>query len=318
MRELGRTVMLSLVSVMIGCEDPEQGAAILEGSLAAAPDLANHPDYVSTPIGLLPRSCVHAAPKGAEIRKKADGGHDVIVGGKVVNTIPPCLFPPPPTVTNPDWKAWDEKAAPTNQYGYNWYRYVGAGFTVPAKPTSNGQTIYYFPGLSDSGYSTILQPVLQFGVSGCGGNINEWNMCNWWCSSPTNCIPDPNITAVNVGDIVYTDTYASSGCNSTGTSCTWKTQYYINGGALHTYTVTPGLAFKVAFKGVMEVQNRQGDCGPNTLAFTDAEVSEPGPGLTDYYDVQTPASSWTTGTHSGCTYGATEGDNGASVTLTSM
>jgi len=56
-------------------------------------------------------------------------------------------------------------------------------WVVPPPPaTDNGQLIYLFNGIEAADYKTILQPVLQWGVSPAGGG-NFWAIANWFVST---------------------------------------------------------------------------------------------------------------------------------------
>lgn len=77
--------------------------------------------------------------------------------------------------------------------------YFASNFTVPPAPaTSNGQTIFLFPGLQNS--SSILQPVLQWGPSAAGGG-NYWAIANWYVSSNGSALFS-NLIRVNPGTVL--------------------------------------------------------------------------------------------------------------------
>lgn len=76
--------------------------------------------------------------------------------------------------------------------GYSAYSYWGPNsnksaisqfsttWTVPPVPASaNGQLLYIFNALVPTSLATILQPVLQFGVSSAGGG-NYWAVASWY------------------------------------------------------------------------------------------------------------------------------------------
>ena len=74
-------------------------------------------------------------------------------------------------------------------------------WTVPNPPQNNsGQLIYLFNGLLDKDKTCILQPVLQWGASGFGGNAS-WGIANWLVDSSGHvCTTD--LVPVAVGDVV--------------------------------------------------------------------------------------------------------------------
>ena len=62
--------------------------------------------------------------------------------------------------------------------------YFQTEWIVPPPPaTKNGQLIYLFNGIENSGYNVILQPVLQWGVSPAGGG-DYWAVANWYVGAP--------------------------------------------------------------------------------------------------------------------------------------
>jgi hypothetical protein len=70
-------------------------------------------------------------------------------------------------------------------------------FVVPPAPaTSNGQTIFLFPGLQNSSY--ILQPVLQWGPSAAGGG-NYWAIANWYVDGSNGTALFSSLIRVNAG-----------------------------------------------------------------------------------------------------------------------
>jgi hypothetical protein len=77
--------------------------------------------------------------------------------------------------------------------------YFSTIWTVPAAPsTQSGQLIYLFNALEDGLGNDILQPVLQWGVSGSGGG-NYWAVASWYVDSSNHAFCTP-ATQVNVGD----------------------------------------------------------------------------------------------------------------------
>lgn len=77
--------------------------------------------------------------------------------------------------------------------------YFASTFTVPPAPaTSNGQTIFLFPGLQNS--TSILQPVLQWGPSAAGGG-NYWAIVNWYVSANGSALFS-NLVRVNPGTVL--------------------------------------------------------------------------------------------------------------------
>ena len=90
-------------------------------------------------------------------------------------------------------------------------------WTVPAEPTSDsGQLIYYFNGIQNSDRNSILQPVLQWGISPAGGGA-YWSVASWYIS-PTGHAVFSSLIRVNVGDILIgamTQTATGGGLSTT-------------------------------------------------------------------------------------------------------
>lgn len=58
--------------------------------------------------------------------------------------------------------------------------YFSTSWIVPSPPTTNSdQVIFLFNGLEPTSRSSILQPVLQWGISAAGGG-NYWAITNWY------------------------------------------------------------------------------------------------------------------------------------------
>jgi hypothetical protein len=111
------------------------------------------------------------------------------------------------TAPLPDY-AWIENTGWSNT-GSTPIAYFSTTWVVPPAPTSNdGQTIYLFNGLEQSGNGAqpegpyILQPVLQWGASDAGGGA-YWSITNWYVG-PTGleAIQSPAVIQVNPGDVL--------------------------------------------------------------------------------------------------------------------
>lgn len=79
--------------------------------------------------------------------------------------------------------------------------FFSTDWVVPPPPaTNNGQLIYLFNGIENSGFNVILQPVLQWGVSPAGGG-NYWAIANWYVGSPQSGLAcHSSLVPVNTGD----------------------------------------------------------------------------------------------------------------------
>ena len=153
--------------------------------------------YVSMPGGLLMHtSCIHQIGSRASVE--------------------PCLFKSLNTAKNDaaasyysDWSVYAQTVAPTK----DGFEYFSSNWTVPSFPSSHGpakqSSVYIFNGLEDGrgvhgAASVILQPVLQYGKSGCNLNPLKWS--EWLLSS---YVVDGNgrahcaeLISVSPGDVV--------------------------------------------------------------------------------------------------------------------
>lgn len=76
--------------------------------------------------------------------------------------------------------------------------FFSTSWVVPPPPsTDNGQLIYIFNGIEDASFNTILQPVLQWGVSPAGGG-SFWAIANWFVIGKKACHGE--LVRVNSGD----------------------------------------------------------------------------------------------------------------------
>lgn len=170
----------------------DAGVQLAPPSFAVA---AASPDWVPTPNGLAYRSCVHEVPNGAEV--SADGV--VTLDGVVVSTTEPCPYSG--MVETPDQVAAASQTAavsdvvpgvPADGMDSGWWLNsdwlapkqvvsLTAKWTVPAAPKYNGATIFLFPAVQPGtgDLAAIVQPVLQWGVSGAGGG-NYWAIADWF------------------------------------------------------------------------------------------------------------------------------------------
>jgi hypothetical protein len=91
----------------------------------------------------------------------------------------------------------------------------------PAPAVQEGQSIYLYGALMDAEQNNILQPVLQWGTSGAGGNPNGWTVVCWYIDPGGNAtFTDP--VAVAEGDIlvgIMTGTRPASGGNIQNYEC---------------------------------------------------------------------------------------------------
>jgi len=179
--------------------------------------------YTITPVGLRHKSCVHKVPPRAKVLKLDDGSERFFIQHNNIDTIiEPCKFTS--DIEEKDYIAYNNN----NNKSYDndndvmangWVAYayseVNENFTlfisntiVPPHPDSFDTTslLFYFIGLLDQPYNKrtsqfqILQPVLQWGESECGGGaywaIGAWSILN-------NNVFCSDISQVDEGDEIY-------------------------------------------------------------------------------------------------------------------
>jgi hypothetical protein len=95
------------------------------------------------------------------------------------------------------WAAW---AVWNNQTGQPIDSFRTTWIVPPPPATQSGQLVYLFNGLQNPGGTEILQPVLQWGVSGAGGG-NFWSVASWHVDSQNQAYCTPAVR-VNTGDVL--------------------------------------------------------------------------------------------------------------------
>lgn len=138
-------------------------------------------------------SCIHRFDEEFHVDRSAEGGSVVTFASQQERMeLSPCehvprLSPEGPALNGTQlaegasyYSAWSVYAKAARAEGFG---YMSSKWTVPAKPTGRGpadqSSVYLFNGLEDGGGHTgaaslILQPVLQFGKSGCIVNPLKW------------------------------------------------------------------------------------------------------------------------------------------------
>jgi len=172
--------------------------------------------YTITPAGLRHKSCVHKVPPKAKVSKIEDGsGRFMIQHNNIDTIIEPCEFTT--NIEEIDYNTYYKINSNAVNNGWVAYAYseLKENFTlflsntiVPPNPYSydTSSLLFYFIGLLDAPYNKrvsqyqILQPVLQWGQSECGGGafwaIGAWGVMgnNVFCS---------DISQVDEGDEIY-------------------------------------------------------------------------------------------------------------------
>ena len=158
--------------------------------------------YVTTPIGLLPSSCVHQVPNSSTVLPNGT----VISSQGIRTTFHLCSQSAQPAVPAsgsypPSWDmwAWAQDALGVSKFDGYW--------TVPSSPQSkDSQTLYLWIGTEccDAGpsgdQSPLLQPALRYFGYPYGGDY--WDAESWICYSATDCWNTPTLS-VKQGDTIY-------------------------------------------------------------------------------------------------------------------
>jgi len=157
-----------------------------------------------TPFGYMPKECIHPAPEDAEIVEEETGllirdknGGETKIAGK-------CPVAPLPSGWSV-YAAWIDSSP---------LQYFGAAWNVPPVPQDEGtQVLFLFNGLQNNGpldaATTIIQPVLQFGVSEAGGG-KYWAIASWFVSSTGHAVYSKLLT-VETGALLLGNMTNSNG-----------------------------------------------------------------------------------------------------------
>ncbi len=188
----GLAVLAVLVMFSASLSGQATAPALARNVAVAGPDRPPQvPEgYVITPFGYFHPSCVFQIEEGETLL--ADGRVEH-ANGTVEAKVPVCAYPhytptglPVPSYVSkasgayePVIRGWLEYVSTTTSTSYG---EIAATWTVPPPPaTDDYQTLFFFPGLEDySDELTIVQPVLQFGMSAAGGG-NHWAVASWNC-----------------------------------------------------------------------------------------------------------------------------------------
>ena len=225
---------------------PLAACAFEEGEVVGGDEVASgepEDDYLPTPFGRVHRSCLVAVDEDAGF-DDLDGALVHADGSRV--PLAPCEYPvrpepedatasgvalesgaraPASELDTPiPWSneaSWDEQSrAFTNAT----VSYGAATWRVPGAPARlDGQTIFLFPALqhTHANPALIIQPVLQWGVSGAGGG-NYWSIASWMVSaSPGGAVLFSPLRRVSAGDTIR-GVMSGTDCPSSQQHCnTW-------------------------------------------------------------------------------------------------
>ena len=251
------TTMAIAVFVFSGCKKDLYSPAVKPtGSKISAANLATTDStMVMTPVGPRLKSDIHLIENGYSLAysseghiqkietatgkmiedfgipvKKYQSNSKVRAIANVANKTPNNIFP---SHVNPDWDAW----ALAHQYKQGTtIKAFSTTWVVPSLPDSlnDGQIIFIFNGLQTADSSSLLQPVLQYGLAGSGGGA-YWSVQNYFIPC-YNCSPEFVGTNVRVSPgttLTGTMTKTASGSNYNYTSSFVGSQYSSNSLAIN-------------------------------------------------------------------------------------
>jgi hypothetical protein len=152
--------------------------------------------YVRTPGGFRHKSFLHQLKPGQAVRKRDGALHLQDLAAKGLSPVPaPAVAAQDLAGSGGGWVTW---ASWVNTSGTAISSFATTWVVPPAPATESDQLIYLFNGLEDQAGDNILQPVLQWGVSGAGGS-NTWGVASWYVDSSHHAFCTA-LVPVNVGD----------------------------------------------------------------------------------------------------------------------
>lgn len=257
----------ALLCLAVACAPPSAPKPLETKTVKSALEVPE--GYRPTPFGWMHESCVHSQPSGS----KVDFKHVVPCEYPkvVVNPKPPGGGHPP---TADGWQIDTQAMVGTPMI------HMTSIMQVPANPSTNsGQLDYFFPGASPTNADSILQPVLQYGVSPIGGGT-KWGIGSWSCDVVTSAgCHGSDLKDVASGDVIL-GTIDGTNCD-TGGHCDWAiTTTDLTNGQTTTLNTTGDIhAYPWLFSGVLEAYSvtkcsdypANGTEAFSNVIFTDAQ-----------------------------------------------
>jgi len=158
--------------------------------------LPNEADFVLTPFGMKHKSCVHGVPSGSHIKNGEMGL--IVQTPDEEKRYSPCTIHSAPAL--PDGWAVDEEYVTTKAVT----SFNGSWVTPGTPKDKAAQTIFTFTGLQNAVLEnevvSIIQPVLQWGVSAAGGG-QYWSIASWYVNSNDDAVYS-TIEEVAVGTVI--------------------------------------------------------------------------------------------------------------------
>jgi hypothetical protein len=239
--------------------------ALLIALVASSTNIIQDP-LVLTPAGYRHQSCVHGVESGASIVQTNEGL--TVNEGARTYTIPKCQNPPHDDVgaLPSGWAVYEMYQTTQGVSSYN-----GTWVTPGSPKAPQSQTLFTFTGLQNAFLArgepedsiSIIQPVLQWGLSAAGGG-QYWSIASWYVG--------------NQGTVVYsTLKQISNGAQIVGTMLmnannTW-TITAAAGATQTTINVSPGAAELYVFV-TLEVYSvtKCGDYPTGSIPYTNLAV----------------------------------------------
>jgi hypothetical protein len=254
------TFMANAAEVADAAVPPLASGAPLVSADATLYDRASRSsDWVTTPNGLMNRTCVHALPEGDTV----DGGAIVTPSGSR-QTVPDCRYPrlaksasttraaAASGSTIPKTKGWLGDSwwtAPT------WLRRIWVNYAVPSAPARSGAITFIFSSFEPASGDAIVQPVLTYGKNGDRGG-SYWYLTSWYVWGNKSVIGAD--IRVNPGDTVE-GLMEGNSCNSNGTGCHWAIRTVDkNSGKESRLDITSAESYTTAQGGVLESYGASG------------------------------------------------------------
>jgi len=152
--------------------------------------------YVRTPGGYRHKSFLHQLKPGQAVRKRNGTLHLQDLADKSLIPVPAAIVRAEDLAgSGGGWVTW---ATWVNTSGTAISSFATTWVVPPAPASQSDQLIYLFNGLEDQTGDNILQPVLQWGVSGAGGG-NMWGVASWYVDSSHHAFCTA-LVPVKVGD----------------------------------------------------------------------------------------------------------------------